>query len=98
MKGKSQSFREEKDTLSVELTTLLKEKTKLELTIKDLRDEVEGDDSSRQRAEKELDKLQETIAQKMGQLDEIKPQYEMQKQREEDCTREYGSLFVSIFN
>ncbi|KAG1659850.1 Structural maintenance of chromosomes protein 3 [Nymphon striatum] len=90
VKGKYQTFREEKDALSVELTSLLKEKTKLELTIKDLRDEVEGDDSSRQRAERELDKLQETIAQKMTLLDGIKPQYEMQKQREEECTRELG--------
>ena len=34
-----------------------KEKTKLEFTLKDLRDEVAGDSSSKERAEQELNKL-----------------------------------------
>lgn len=87
VKGKSQAFREEKEALSQEQSSLLKEKTRLELTIKDLRDEVEGDDSSRRRAERELDRLKETISQKLTQLEEIRPQYEAQKKREEECTR-----------
>ncbi|GFY55808.1 structural maintenance of chromosomes protein 3 [Trichonephila inaurata madagascariensis] len=53
VKGKLQSYREEKEALSQEQSSLFKEKTRLELTIKDLRDEVEGDDSSRKRAERD---------------------------------------------
>lgn len=87
-KSKLQSFREEKEALSQEQSSLFKEKTRLELTIKDLRDEVEGDDSSRRRAERELERLKETISAKLKQLDEIRPQYEAQKKREEECTRE----------
>ncbi|XP_013782387.1 structural maintenance of chromosomes protein 3-like [Limulus polyphemus] len=88
VKNKLQSSREEKDALAQEQASLLKEKTRLELTIKDLRDEVEGDDSSRKRAERELERLKDTIGQKLTQLDEIRPQYEAQKKREEECTRE----------
>ncbi|XP_022671008.1 structural maintenance of chromosomes protein 3-like [Varroa destructor] len=80
--------REEKETLSSENSGILKEKTRLELTIKDLKDEVEGDDSSRKRAERELAKLKDTIAAKQTKLDEIRPQYEVMKKKEEECTRE----------
>lgn len=88
IKQKVSANREEKETLSSENAGILKEKTRLELTIKDLKDEVEGDDSSRKRAERELAKLKETISQKQTKLDEIRPQYETMKKREEDCTRE----------
>lgn len=64
------------------------------MTIKDLRDEVEGDDSSRKRAERELEKLKETIAEKLSKLEEIRPRYEAQKKREEECTREYVKDFI----
>jgi structural maintenance of chromosome 3 (chondroitin sulfate proteoglycan 6) len=36
-----------------------------------------------------LVKLNETIAQREAELEELKPQYEAQKKKEEDCTREY---------
>ncbi|XP_070387461.1 structural maintenance of chromosomes protein 3 isoform X1 [Dermacentor andersoni] len=88
VKSRAQAQREEREALSQEQSSALKEKTRLELTIKDLRDEVEGDDSSRKRAERELARLQETVAQKMALLDGIRPQYEAQKKREEECTRE----------
>ena len=55
---------------------------------KDLSDEVQGDNQSKERAEKELQRLHETIAQKEGELERIKPQYEEMKRREEECTRE----------
>lgn len=87
MKGKLQTYREEKEALGQEQSSLFKEKTRLELTIKDLRDEVEGDDSSRKRAERELDRLKDTIAVKLTQLEDIRPRYEAQKKREEECTR-----------
>lgn len=88
VKSKLQSYREEKEALSQEQSSLFKEKTRLELTIKDLRDEVEGDDSSRKRAERELEKLKETISEKLSKLEDIRPRYEAQKKREEECTRE----------
>ncbi|GIY08074.1 structural maintenance of chromosomes protein 3 [Caerostris darwini] len=88
VKGKLQSYREEKEALSQEQSSLFKEKTRLELTIKDLRDEVEGDDSSRKRAERELERLKDTISIKLTQLEDIRPRYEAQKKREEECTRE----------
>lgn len=74
--------------MSQEQSSLFKEKTRLELTIKDLRDEVEGDDSSRKRAERELERLKETISEKLSKLEDIRPRYEAQKKREEECTRE----------
>ena len=94
--------------MNAEQQQLLKEKSKLELTIKvsddsfaifswhsicdctsqDLSDEVQGDNQSKERAERELQRLHETIAQKEGELERIKPQYEEMKRREEECTRE----------
>nr|CAD7586739.1 unnamed protein product [Timema genevievae] len=83
-----QAHKEERDTLSAEQQQLLKEKTKLELTIKDLSDEVMGDNTSKERAENELKKLKVTIAQKEADLEKITPQYENMKKKEEECTRE----------
>lgn len=40
------------------------------------------------RAENELKKLTETISLKEGELEKLKPLYEAQKKKEEDCTRE----------
>jgi len=39
--------KEDKDTLSLEQQELIKQKTKLEFTIKDLSDEVDGDNTSK---------------------------------------------------
>lgn len=88
LKGKIQALKDEKDTYTHELASLLKEKTRLELNIKDLKDEVDGDDSSRKRAQAQLVKLKEEIETKLGELADIKPKYEEQKKREEECTRE----------
>lgn len=49
---------------------------------------MQGDNQSKERAERELHRLHETIAQKEGELERIKPQYEEMKRREEECTRE----------
>lgn len=46
-KKEVQMAKEEKETLNVEQQQLFKDKTKLELTIKDLSDEVMGDDRSK---------------------------------------------------
>ncbi|XP_015379709.1 PREDICTED: structural maintenance of chromosomes protein 3 [Diuraphis noxia] len=82
------SVKEDKDTLNLEQQELIKQKTKLDFTIKDLTDEVQGDNNSRERAVRELEKLQETIKTKEADLQEIKPKYEAQKKKEESCTRE----------
>ena len=58
------------------------------IVFQDLSDEVQGDNQSKERAEKELHRLHETISQKEGELERIKPQYEEMKRREEECTRE----------
>lgn len=80
--------KEERDTFNMEQQQLLKEKTKLEFTIKDLADEVQGDNKSKERAEKELQKLRATIAQKEAELEAIRPKYEENKAREEEAQHE----------
>ncbi len=62
--------------------------SRLEFVIKDLKDEVTGDNKSKDRAEQELTKLRETISAKEKELDSLKPQYEEMKKKEEECTRE----------
>jgi len=84
------SVKEDKDTLNLEQQELIKQKTKLDFTIKDLTDEVQGDNNSRERAVRELEKLQDTIKTKEADLQEIRPKYEAQKKKEESCTRELG--------
>ena len=59
VKTKLQTNKNEKEALQHEHGSFLKDKTRLELHIRDLRDEVEGDASSKQRAEKELINLKE---------------------------------------
>ena len=46
-KVKEASAKEERDTLNSELQQLTKEKTKSEFVIKDLKDEVKGDNKSK---------------------------------------------------
>ena len=72
----------------MEQQQLMKEKNKLEFTIKDLTDQVQGDNKSKERAEKELQKLRVTIAQKEQELDGIRPQYEQMKKKEDAAQRE----------
>ncbi|KAH9406289.1 Structural maintenance of chromosomes protein 3 [Tyrophagus putrescentiae] len=88
VKTKLQTYRDEKETLQHEHSAFLKDKTRLELHIRDLRDEVEGDASSKQRAEKELTSLKEKILEKQTELNQIKPEYEEMKRLEEECTRQ----------
>ncbi|XP_042878826.1 structural maintenance of chromosomes protein 3-like isoform X3 [Penaeus japonicus] len=88
IKQKLGQVKEERDTYNMEQQQLLKEKTKLEFTIKDLADEVQGDNKSKERAEKELQKLRSTISQKEAELEAIRPQYEEMKAREDEAQRE----------
>ena len=70
------------------ITRTLRTFFRLEFVIKDLKDEVTGDNKSKDRAEQELTKLRETISAKEKELDSLKPQYEEMKKKEEECTRE----------
>ena len=58
------------------------------LFFKDLKDEVTGDNKSKDRAEQELGKLREDISTKEKELEKIKPKYENMKKKEDECTRE----------
>ena len=88
VKSKLQTFRDEKEALNHEQANFLKEKTRLELRLNDLKDEVEGDSKSKKRAEQELKQLKAKIAENQAKLDEIRPEYEEMKEEEERCTRE----------
>jgi structural maintenance of chromosome 3 (chondroitin sulfate proteoglycan 6) len=87
-KAELQTIRDEKKALNHEHQSLLKEKTRLELRLKDLKDEVEGDSKSKSRAEKELEGLKAKIRENQDKLNEIRPEYDQMKQKEEQCTRE----------
>lgn len=80
--------KEEKSVLTTEHQQLLREKTKLDLTINDLNDEVQGDNKSKERAEIELKRLEQTIADKEKELKSVKPSYEDMKRKEEEYSRE----------
>lgn len=59
---------------SAEQQQLLKEKTKLTLTINDLLEEVKGDNDSKKRAQQELEKLKANIAVREDELKALKPE------------------------
>lgn len=80
--------KDEKSVLTTEHQQLLREKTKLDLTISDLTDEVQGDNKSKERAEQELNRLKLTIAEKEKELEEVRPRYEAMRRKEEECSRE----------
>ncbi|XP_057667816.1 structural maintenance of chromosomes protein 3 [Diorhabda carinulata] len=82
------SLKEERDILINDNQHLIKEKAKLDLTIKDLSEEVLGDNKSKERAENELSRLNNSIREKEAELEKVKPQYEQMKKREEECSRE----------
>ncbi|XP_066150088.1 structural maintenance of chromosomes protein 3 [Euwallacea fornicatus] len=88
MKKDLASLKEERDILSNDHQHLIKEKTKLDFNIKDLSEELQGDNKSKERAENELARLTQTIKEKEAELEKIKPLYEEKKAREEECTRE----------
>ena len=67
----------------------------MEFVIKDLKDEVTGDNKSKDRAEQELVKLRADIGSKEKELQKIKPKYEEMKKKEDECTRE---LALKVIN
>lgn len=80
--------KDDKSVLTTEQQQLLREKAKLDLTIVDLTDEVQGDNKSKERAEHELTKLKTTIAEKEKELDDVRPRYEAMRRKEEEYSRE----------
>lgn len=82
------TMKDERAVLVTEQQQLLRDKTKLDLTIVDLTDEVQGDNKSKERADQELKKLKITIAEKEKELEEIRPRYEALRRKEEDFARE----------
>lgn len=80
--------KDERSVLYAEQQQLVREKTKLDLTVVDLSDEVQGDNKSKERAEHELERLKSTIAEKEKDLEDIRPRYEAMKRKEEECSRE----------
>lgn len=64
--------KEERDIRNNEYQHLIKEKAKLDLTIKDLTEEVQGDNNSKERAENELARLTQSIKEKETELEKVK--------------------------
>merc|ERR1712001_816727 len=81
LKVKEHSAKEERDVLNTDMQQQTKDKTRLEFVSKDLKDEVTGDNKSKDRAEQELKKLREDIGSKEKELEKIKPKYEEMKKR-----------------
>lgn len=50
---------------------LIEEKTKLDLTMKDLHDKIQGDESSKHKAENELHLLNQKIQEKQAELEKV---------------------------
>lgn len=65
------ALKEERDILNNDNQHLIKEKAKLDLTIKDLSEEVLGDNKSKERAENELARLNHSIKEKEAELEKV---------------------------
>ncbi|ESO87805.1 hypothetical protein LOTGIDRAFT_127102 [Lottia gigantea] len=90
LKGRMQAMLEEKDGLSSENQDLTKRKAKLELNMKDIQDEMEGNQNTRNKAEIELQKVNDKINKTQEQLESIIPLYEEQRDREETTQQQLG--------
>lgn len=65
------TLKEERDILNTDYQHLIKEKAKLDLTVKDLSEEVQGDNNSKERAENELARLTKSIKEKEAELEKV---------------------------
>ncbi|XP_064630415.1 structural maintenance of chromosomes protein 3-like [Lineus longissimus] len=86
IKLKMQNLTDEKEQLSAENQDFMKRKAKLELDIKDMQDEVEGDRSAKSKAEHQLTALEERIENTQQLLRDIVPKYEEMRRKEESVT------------
>jgi len=85
LKTQMQSVRDEKDSMSGENQELMKQKAKLEFTIKDLHDEEAGDKSNKGSVESQISQLKEKVAKTREQLAQIYPKYEEERRQEEQA-------------
>lgn len=83
---KGASKRTERDQLSDDRQYQIKQRTKLELDMKDLKDIVDDDSSVKGTSLEELEHVEEQIKKAQSTLDEVIPQYQEQKDIEEKCT------------
>lgn len=91
LKTRTQTVHEEKDMLQTENQESTKDKAKLELTIKDMQEDLEGDAKTKKKLEEELRKCNEKIAKTQKSLENITPQYESRRDSEEKCTQELAA-------
>ncbi|XP_071947976.1 structural maintenance of chromosomes protein 3-like [Antedon mediterranea] len=91
IKNRVRSVNEERDQLTNERSELIKRKAKLELSVKDLEEEVGSDSSAKASLEEQLEKLDGTISIKQNELEAIMPRYEnLQKEEEKiNATLQY---------
>ncbi|XP_053407291.1 structural maintenance of chromosomes protein 3-like [Mercenaria mercenaria] len=88
LKTRMQTVFDEKEQLQTENQELTKQKAKLELLIKDIQDDLEGDAKAKKKLEEDLRKVNEKIAKTQTSLENITPQYESLRDREEECTQQ----------
>ena len=86
LKNKISSIVDEKESLSKEKSTLIKQKAKLELTAKDLQDEVDNEGSMKESLQLELNNINDQISEKEEELTQFAPQYEDVRRKEENIS------------
>ncbi|WAR22164.1 SMC3-like protein [Mya arenaria] len=91
LKTRMQTVFDEKEQLQSENQELTKQKAKLELTIKDIQDDLEGDKKAKKKSDAELSKVDEKIGRTQKSLESITPQYEALRDREEECTQQLAT-------
>ena len=91
LKARMQTLFDEKEQMQTENQDLTKRKAKLELTIKDIQEDLEGDAKAKKRSEDELRKVDEKITKTQQSLEGITPKYEALRDKEENCTQQLAS-------
>lgn len=81
------SLREEREMLADDYQQLNKTKIKLNFITKDLSEELKNDNMLKEKTEKELSRIEDLIREKEVELEKIKPQCEVMKAREGDCSK-----------
>jgi len=80
----------DKDQLQEEKQNQVKDKSKLELQVKDLEDSVKDEEEGKKNSKKELEKLESKIAEKEAELAEIEPEFKDKKTAEEEFQARLG--------